>query len=117
MKQMLKSIVKNECKYLTPEFIRRKQVILIKLNVDGSIDQHHLSEAFVSVNGKQGPGLGYVVTLDQLREEVNRGIAGNPARRYFIERSASNIFEVKAFGDHRQNLVIFADDTEESQHA
>ena len=112
MKQKLSNIVENECKNLSQAFIARKQVILIKLTADGTIDQHHLSDAFASIRKTEGPGISYVVNLDQLREEIRRGFAGNPLRRYFIERSARPIFEVKAFGQHRENFVIFCDDYE-----
>ncbi len=116
MKQKLINIVNNECKHLSKEMIARKQVILVKLNADGSVDQDLLSHGFVDIHGKQGPGLAYVVTLNQLQEELEGDYAGNPARRYFIKHKAEPIFEVKAFGDHRDNLVIFADHSEESQN-
>ena len=117
MKQKLTNIVNNECKHLSRETIAHKQVILVKLNADGSVDQDLLSHGFVDIHGKQGPTLRYVMTLAELSAEVDGDYAGNPARRYFIKHKAEPIFEVKAFGDHRDNLVIFADHVEESQNA
>lgn len=109
MKSTLTAIINRECRHLTDEALRLHQVILIKKRIDGTVDQEHLGGGFLSAHGKQGPGLSYVVSLDQLRKELERGFAGNPARRYFIESKDLAIFEAKAFGDLGHNLVIFAD--------
>ena len=116
MKQKLINIVRNETMNLSPEFIRRKEVILIKLRQDGTVDQEHLSEAFsASSHGKQGPGLAYVVTLDQLQAELEGDYAGNPGRRFFVDNKGKSIFEAKAFGDHREKIVILAFPEEDPQ--
>ena len=118
MKQKLINIVRNEVKNLSPEWIRQKEAILIKLRPDGTVDQEHLSKAFfASSHGMQGPGLAYVVTLNQLQEELEGAYAGNPGRRFFIENKDRPIFEAKAIGDHRRHIVIFAYPEEESQNA
>lgn len=109
MKQKLTNIVRNEVKNLSPEWIRRKEAILIKLRQDGTVDQEHLSTAFFALShGIQDPGRAYVVTLDQLQAELEGAYAANPGRRYFIENKDRPIFEAKAFGDHRRHIVIFA---------
>ena len=118
MKQKLTNIVRNEVKNLNPEWIRQKEAILIKLRPDGSVDQCYLSESFSAAShGKQGPGIAYVVTLNQLQEELDGDYAGNPGRRFFVENKDRPIFEAKAFGDHRRHIVIFAYPEEESQNA
>lgn len=118
MKQKLINIVRNETMNLSPEFVRRKEVILIKLRQDGTVDQEHLSESFSAAShGKQGPGLPYVVTLNQLQEELEGDYAGNPGRRFFVDNKGKRIFEAKAFGDHREKIVILAFPEEESQNA
>ena len=117
MKYSLLEIVDHQIDWFdVKKKMDKRAVMLIKLEPDGSIDQRHLYEGLSASAGKQGPSLSYVISMETLEAELDKGYSGNPMRRYFIENADKKIFEARLF-PRNDCLVILAEHVDPEEDA